>query len=98
MYTPAASPAELAAWGLLPSDIPDVEVFEDNFEAFDLFCYMGTQWMVGMGGATGLRYEVAHHKLDRANLSNDEYEARMTDLRIMEQAALKAMRDQRKET
>lgn len=96
MYTPAASAAELAMWGLLPSDIEPVEVFADNREAFDLFCYMSTQWMVGMCGATGLKYEVAHQRLDRMGLSLGEYDSRMADLRIMEQAALRAMHEQLK--
>jgi hypothetical protein len=82
---------------LLASDIAAVEVFEDNYPAFDLLCYMSTQWNVGMAGATGLKYEVAHHKLDRARLDPDEYEIRMQDLRIMEQEALKVMRERQKE-
>lgn len=69
------------------------EVYEDNWLAFDLFTYMGTQWNVGMGGATGMKYEVAHHKLDRMKLDPDEYENRMDDLRIMEATALEVMRE-----
>lgn len=83
-------------WGLLPSDVPAVEVFEENLPVFDLFCYMSTQWLIGPGGATGLNYMVAHHKLDREKLDPEEYETRMEGLRIMEQAALTAMREQQK--
>lgn len=54
---------------------------------------MQTQWMVGPGGPYGMKYEVAHHRLDRANLDPEEYERRMNDLRIMELAALSAMRE-----
>ncbi len=83
--------------GLSPDDIPATEVFEENIPAFDLLCYMATQWSMGPGGAVGLKYEVAHHKLDRAKLEPDEYESRMDDLRVMEQVVLEVMRDQRKE-
>jgi hypothetical protein len=97
MYSAPPSRHALEAWGLLPSDIAAVEVFEENIPAFDLFCYMSTQWMVGMAGATGLKYEVAHHKLDRSRLDPEEYEGRMHDLRTMEQIALQVMRERQKE-
>lgn len=99
MYRSPPSEYELAGLGLLPSDIAAVEVFEDNYPAWELFCYMGTQWMVGMAGATGLKYEVAHHKLDRARpaLDPDEYESRMDDLRVMEREALAVLRERQKE-
>lgn len=70
-------------------------VYEDNWPAFDLFTYMGTQWNIGMGGATGLKYEVAHGYLDRRNLAIEDYENRMDDLRIMEATALEVMRESR---
>ncbi len=98
MYSAPPSAHALDAWGLLPSDIPAVEVFEENIPAFDLFCYMSTQWIVGTAGATGMNYMVAHHKLDREKLDPEEYEIRMHDLRTMEQAALTAMREQQKES
>jgi hypothetical protein len=82
---------------LTKEDLDVTEVFADNIPAFDLFCYLGTQWNVGMAGATGLKYEVAHHKLDRAKLDPDEYESRMDDLRVMEATALEVMRQRQKE-
>jgi hypothetical protein len=83
--------------GLELSDLEAVPVYEENYPVFDLFCYMATQWNVGMAGATGLKYEVAHHKLDRSGLDAEEYEYRMEGLRIMEQTALQVMRDNSKE-
>lgn len=97
MYSAPPSEYELAGLGLLPSDIAAVEVFEDNYPAYELFCYMSTQWTMGMAGATGLRYEVAHHKLDRAQLDAEEYESRMDDLRVMELEALTVLRERQKE-
>lgn len=49
--------------------------------------------MVGMNGATGMKYEIAHDWLDRRNLAFEEYESRMDDLRIMEATALEVMRE-----
>lgn len=69
-------------------------MFEDNWAALQLMLYMSTQWLVGPGGATGLNYVVAHHKLDREKLDPEEYERRMEDLMVMERAALAAMRKQ----
>lgn len=83
--------------GLELSDLAAVEVYEENWPAWELFTYMQTQWNVGPGGIIGYRYEVAHHKLDRARLDPEEYEIRMEELRIMESAALTAMRSQQKE-
>ncbi len=78
-------------------DFPAVELFEENEPVFDLFCYMATQWNIGMAGATGLKYEVAHGYLDRRKLDFEEYEYRMEGLRIMEQTALRVMREQSQE-
>jgi hypothetical protein len=97
MYTPAPNRAELEGLGLTLEDLDATEIYLDNLPAYNLFCYMGTQWNVGMAGATGLRYEVAHHKLDRMKLDPEEYEDRMDDLRIMEAEALTAMREAQKE-
>lgn len=99
MYSSPPSLHELEAWGLSPSDIAAVEVFEENYPVYDLFCYMGTQWNMGNAGVYGMKYEVAHHKLDRAwpALEPEEYENRMEDLRVMEFAALATLSERQKE-
>lgn len=53
---------------------------------------MGTQWLCSMNGPTGLNYVVLQHRLDRMNLPPGEYEQLEDDVRIMESAALAAMR------
>lgn len=90
---------ELAGLGLLPSDIAAVEVFEENYPAYELFIYMSTQWTPGPVIPMGMKYEVAHHKLDRAQpaLDPEEYESRMDALRVMEYEALSVMRERQKE-
>jgi hypothetical protein len=52
---------------------------------------MQTQWCVSSNGATGLNYLVLFHKLDRMNLSREEYDQLEGDVRVMEFAALSAM-------
>lgn len=91
----SVSDAELEALGLAREDIEEPEqeirVYPENWPALQLFSYLATQWRIGMGGATGLDYNVMFHKLDRMNLEPDEYEQREQDIRIMEREALKAM-------
>lgn len=53
---------------------------------------MRTQWCTGMNGPIGLNYSVMHHRLDRMNLGQDEYDELENEVRIMESAALAAMR------
>ena len=93
MYEKAPTAEELAAWGLTLEDVATVvEVWAENVPVFLLFRSLQTQWYVGMNGPTGLRYLVAFHKMDRMNLTPDEYSAMEADLRVMEYAALDAMR------
>lgn len=51
---------------------------------------MGTQWSIGFGGATGLRYEALYPLIDRIAKSDDEWQELFEDVRIMEIAALEA--------
>lgn len=83
----------MAAAGLAPEDFAgdDVEVWPENWPAFQLFHEMQTQWRaVGMG-LIGLDYLVLFRKLDRMTLSPDEYDKFEDDIRTMELAALAAM-------
>lgn len=97
MYTKPPTAQELAAWGLVPSDIAAVELWQENLPAYELFEFMGTQWRAGTGGATGLDYSVAYQRLDRLHLDPGEYEDRLDSLRVMEFAALAAMAETRTE-
>ena len=93
MYTPAPDLAELAAAGLTEADLEAdaVEVWPEHFDLFHLFTSLQTQWRVGMGGPTGLDYNVLYHKLDRMNLEPDEYAQFEHDIQVMEHAALTTM-------
>lgn len=58
-----------------------------------LFCAIGTQWNIGMGGPTGLRYEAIYPLLDRRYPDSEEWQQAFDDLQTMERAALEAMRE-----
>ena len=68
-----------------------MDIWPDNLAAFEIFNFMGTQWRVGMGGPTGLDYNVMYRKMDRLSLPPDDYDALERDLQIMESAALACM-------
>ena len=72
-----------------------VEVWPDNHAAFSLFNALGTQWRVGMGGATGLDYNVMYRKMDRLALSTEDYDELERDIQIMESAALAYMQQKK---
>lgn len=93
MYEPAPNAEELAAFGLTAEDVAadPVDIWPDNLAAYQIFSFMGTQWRIGMGGATGLDYSVMYRKMDRLGLSPDDYDDLEADLRIMEVAALDCM-------
>lgn len=94
MYEPAPNEEELAAFGLTAEDVAadPLDIWPDNVAAFQIFSFMGTQWRVGgMGGATGLDYNVMYRKMDRLSLSPADYDDLEADLRIMEAAALDCM-------
>lgn len=68
-----------------------VEVWPENWQSFDLFVSVGTQWRIGMAGPTGLDYSALYPLLDR--LPADEWQSTFDDVRIMERAALDAMHE-----
>jgi hypothetical protein len=70
-----------------------IEVWPDNWPVFQLFARLSTQWMVGMSGPTGLRYEAAYPLIDRMAGSPEEWDAIFDDLQLMEQEALKTIRE-----
>ena len=92
---PACSAAQ--ALGLHQAN-QQVHVFPENWGAFVLCSRLATQWNVGMGGATGLRYEAAFPLIDRAAKSPEEWEQLFDDLQVLEGAALKQMSDNRSDT
>lgn len=74
-----------------------VEVWPDNWQSFEVFESMGTQWRTAFGGAVGLDYNVLYHKLDRLRLDDDDYRVLEDDIRVMESAVLDYWAEQRKQ-
>jgi hypothetical protein len=92
LYEREATAAELAAFGLKPSDYAGVVWYwPDTRQAVDLFSRVRTQWRIGLNGATGLSYGDICPLMDRMRLSEDDWDALFADLQLMEQEALDAM-------
>lgn len=89
----------MAAWGLCREDYAGdlVGVWPENWPAFRLLCDIQTQWRGGGMGLIGLDYAVMYHKMDRMALTPEQYEAMEDDMRVMELAAMTAMRERMEE-
>lgn len=74
-----------------------VEIWPDNVRAFNLFQGLRSQWRVGMAGPVGIDFLVAYHRMDRMNLSPEEYDHLDNDLQIMEGEALRVISEQLEE-
>ncbi|WP_159338056.1 DUF1799 domain-containing protein [Erwinia rhapontici] len=89
-YTPDPSTEDLAAFGLSADDYTEeeqtVEVWPDCWAAFGVFRAMATQWRTGVGGITGLDYNVLPWLMKMEGI--DDEAAALNDVRIMERAAL----------
>lgn len=76
--------------GFEPEDFEGdfVEVWPENLQAFNLFSRIGTRWAVGMNGVTGIRWEAVYPLMDRMGLESDAWDGLLSDLEVMESAAL----------
>jgi IS5 family transposase len=72
-----------------------IEVWPENWQAFELFTRLQTQWQVGMAGPTGLRYEAAYPLIDRIAQDDKQWDELLEDLRTLEIAALNQMAQDR---
>ena len=73
---------------------PDEEilVWPEHWAALELFTCMLTQWNTGFNGATGLNYAVLPVVFELLEIKKEQQRERFDELRIMERAALEAMR------
>jgi heme oxygenase len=67
-------------------------VWPQNVAAINLFVFLGTQWLVGPSGPYGLNYRTMWEKMDRMNLTPEAHADLEADIRVLEDAALEAMR------
>lgn len=88
----------MAAWGLKPEDVgfEDVfEVFPDNWEAFNLFYNMNTQWRCGPSGYTGLDYNVVPLMMKTLSIDESSLPEIMSGVMVLESEALVVMSEER---
>lgn len=88
----------MAAGGFTPEDYAHevVEVWPENWPAWDLFVGLQTQWRIAPGGFTGLDYTVLNRELDDLELPRDERAQMKRDIQTMEYAALPVLNKPRK--
>lgn len=68
-------------------------IYPDNIQPVAIFADMLTQWRVGMNGATGLDYNALPVVMRFRGVKMADREDVFECVKIMESAALKAMRD-----
>lgn len=71
---------------------PAVDIWPDNLLAVNVFLGMSTQWRAGMGGATGLDYGALPAVMRLTQVPPSERAEVFESIRVMEDAALEAMR------
>ncbi|WP_072017695.1 DUF1799 domain-containing protein [Erwinia typographi] len=81
----------MATFFLTPDDIDvtEIDVWPDVWPAFQVFQAMYTQWRTGMGGVTGLDYNILPWLMKVHGIS-DEASA-LHDIRVMEASALRVI-------
>ena len=97
LYTPDPTPQEAEEFGLTVDEASaEVEVWPDNQQAAKVFIAMSTQWVrAGMNGEpTGLNYASLPEIWRRTKVPPALRDDVFDDLRVMEEAAIKHMRQQ----
>ncbi len=92
------SEADATAFGLTVEEAsgPPTEVWPDSVAAANVFICMSTQWRVAMGGATGLDYNALPNVMRLIGVPRMIYQEIFEDIRVMEDAALETMREDKK--
>lgn len=85
---------QAAAFGFLPEDYGsgDFEVWPDNWEYVKLFNTLGTQWRVGVNGATGLDYTAIRNAFVMMGVPRIKWPDMFDAMQLMEVEALGEMR------
>ena len=93
MYWKPPAVDQLTPFGLTVDDVrpTGVEIWAENAAAVDVFTTMGTQWRVGVSGATGLDYGPLPFVLRTASVPRKDWPVILDDIRVLEQAALTEM-------
>lgn len=93
MYEKGASKHEAGLFGLRLEEVPveDVMVWDCNWDTFNLFYHLSTQWRVGAGGATGLDYNTIIPTGKMLGFKQKQINDMFPDLQVMENEALITM-------
>lgn len=80
-------------------EIPEEEilVWDINWNTFNLFNALTSQWRVGMGGATGLDYSVIIPTGKMLGFKQKQINEMFPDLQVMENEALITMGENQKD-
>jgi len=91
----------MEALGFDPEDFDEsdmvIEVWECNADAFYVFEAMGSQWRVGMAGATGLDYAAMPVVMDMVGVRKKHRAEVFASVRIMEQVALESLAEKKED-
>lgn len=89
MYWRQPTAAELPAW-YKPEDFqePHVELWDENWQAVQVYKTFSTQWRVGSKGPFALDYNVVDRAIDRLKLSDEQRDELYEKIRVIEGAAL----------
>lgn len=90
MYEPPYTEKEARSEGFELEDYETeiLTVWPDNEQAMALFNRIGSRWMHGMNGVTGIRWEAVYPLMDRMGLESEAWDDLLSDLEVMESAAL----------
>lgn len=99
MFAEPRDPRTLAFLGLTEEDYAAedlVEIWPENDGAVQAFAVLARQWRIGPGGPFGLDYSAVPFVLEMAGVPRDEWKTFFSDIRVMEDEALKVLhwRDQ----
>ena len=90
MRLPTEQEASAAGFSVADYEV-EVEIWPENWPAVEIFTLFDTQWRTGFNGPEGLDYSVVCQLLDR-KISGENWWQMFDDIRIMERAALLAIR------
>lgn len=91
MVVPTAAEAEAQGFTLADYEVP-VEVWPENWPSWHLWTEIRGQLRVGMGGAYALDYGPLFTRMERMRLSDEDWNDMFGDIRVIEAAALEAMK------
>lgn len=95
MYRP--KPEVAAGFTAEDYETGPIEVWPENLPTVNAFIALGTQWRSGMTGPTGLDYSAIPVVLRLTAVPRSAWGEMFHDLRLMEEAALRAMRGDEKD-